>query len=232
MDRLPLRPAPSSGARKSNRRRGTLVALASALLLVAIQPLAADDDADAIIQKVQKKYESIQDASVTFTRHIQFGAMKAEQEFKGTMLMKRGDKYRIELEDQTIVTDGKSVWSFNTVNRQLLIDKYKDDPNGLSPDKVLVNIPEQYSAALLGTEKIGEHEASILKLIPRSQKTSTQWMKVWVDRDDWLMRRIQVFDVSENLTTYDVTTFRINPGVADSLFQFSAPPGVDVIDLR
>ncbi len=209
-----------------------LSASALVALLVSVHRASGDDDADAIIAKVQKKYESVQDASVAFVRHVQFGAMKAEQEFKGTLLMKRGNKYRIEMEDQTIVTDGQSVWSFNKVNRQVLIDRYKDDPNALSPDRVLVNVPERYTATLLGTENVGDRETSVLKLIPRSGKSSTQWMKVWVDRDDWLMRRIQVLDVSENLTTYDVTAISLNPGIADSVFQFNAPPGVDVIDLR
>ena len=85
----------------------------------------AGEDVKDIISKVQKKYDSIRDVSVVFVQDVQFGVTKAEQSFSGKLLMKKGNKYRIEMEQQTIVTDGKSVWSLNKVNNQLLIDNFK-----------------------------------------------------------------------------------------------------------
>ncbi|MGA2623595.1 MAG: outer membrane lipoprotein chaperone LolA [Bacteroidota bacterium] len=198
-----------------------------------------DDDPNEILSRLQKKYDKIQDATASFTQDVTFGVTKNEQSFKGTLWMKKGNKYHIEVEDQTIVTDGKSVWSYSKNTNQVLIDTYHDDPRSFSPDKVLVNVPQQYSATVLSKEGVSGGETIVLKLIPKERSshsgessTNLQWMKVWVDRDEWLMKKIQILDVSDNLTTYVIEDLKLNTGLADDQFQYQIPRGAEVIDLR
>jgi len=191
------------------------------------------DDAGEIVSKIQKKYGSLHDLSVNFTENVRFGVTKTEQNFKGKLLMKRGNHYRIDMEQQTIVTDGKSVWSYNKVNNQLFIDTYKDDPRSFSPDKVLVNIAGNYSATVLGKENLGGVETTIVKLAPKESKASLKWMKVWVDPDEMIMKQVQVLDLSENLMTYRIEKVEINKGIPDEEFSYEAPPpDASIIDLR
>ena len=130
------------------------------------------------------------------------------------------------------MNNGKSVWSFNKINNQVLIDKFKEDPKSFSPDKVLVNVPGNYNSVLLGKEKSGEQEVSILKLTPKNEKLNLKWMKIWVDNDDWLMKKIQILDISDNLMTYTLNEIKINSDIADGEFQFVVPDSINVIDLR
>jgi chaperone LolA len=163
---------------------------------------------------------------------VQFGVTKAEQSFSGKLIMKKGNRYRIDLEGQTIVTDGKSVWSYNKANQQVLIDKYRENPQSFSPDMVLVNIPENYTPTVIGKESLSGHDVSIVKLTPKSSKPVLKCMKVWVDREDWLLRKVQVLELSDNLTTYTISDIRLNTNVADSQFRFDPPEGTETIDLR
>ena len=190
------------------------------------------EDAETIIKKLQKKYDTIKDASINYTQNIQFGVTKNEQTFSGRLIMKRGNKYRIQMEQQTIITDGKSVWSVNLMNRQVVIDKYHDDPKTFSPDKIMVNVPDNYNASILGKEKLKDRELLAIKLIPKNKKSNIRWMKVWVDEDDLLMKKIQVLEVSDNLSTYTIDELKINQGISDKEFLYEAPSGIEVIDLR
>ena len=203
--------------------------VASALL--AVSGGTAGDDAASLLKQMEKKYDGIKDAAVKFTQHVSYGVTKAEQSFSGRLRMKKGNKYRVELEDQVIVTDGTSVWSFTKSNHQVVIDKYKEDPRSFSPDKVLVNVPQRYTATILGKEKVQGNETTILKLIPIDPKSNLQWMKIWVDNDR-MMKQIQILDISDNVTTYSIESITVNAGVADSEFTFTAPNDVEVIDLR
>ena len=203
-----------------------------AILLTFTLIARGGDSAEDLISRLQKKYDSIRDASVTFTQNTVFGVTHAEQTLTGRLLMKKGNKYRIETESQTTVTDGKSVWSYARVNNQVLIDTYKDDPRSFSPDKILVNVPNNYTSIVLGKEKIEGKETTIVKLTPKSVKSNLKWMKVWVDTDDWLMIKVQIFDISDNLTSYTISGTKLNTGIADSQFQFEVPRDVEVIDLR
>jgi len=202
------------------------------LFLIPIVSIYADDDAESIVSSLQKKYGDAKDLSISFVQNVQFAVTKNTQTFGGKLVMKKGNKYRIEMEQQTIVTDGTTVWTFNKANNQVFIDTYKNDSQSFSPDKILTNLPDNYTATILGKEKQGDHELTILKLIPKKSRMNIQWMKVWVDADTWAMKKIQVFDASENLWTYDVNDVQMDTGIADAQFHFDVPAGVDVIDLR
>ena len=200
-------------------------------LLVGISAAYAYDAHD-IIEHLQKKYDSIHDASIVFTQRAQFAVTKSIQEFSGSLSLKKGNKYRIELIDRTIVTDGKAVWSYTKANNQVVIDTFRDDPKSFTLERVLMSIPKNYNATVLGKEKIGVREASIVQLLPRSGRSILLWMKIWVDENEWLMRKMEIMDRSETLTTYTISEIKLNTGISDSRFQFDPPRGVEVIDLR
>jgi outer membrane lipoprotein carrier protein len=213
------------------RTKRPLLWIASLLLILGAASFRSDDAGD-ILEKMRKKYDSIHDASLTFNRHVVFGVTQSKQDFSGTLWMKKGRKYRIESEDQTIVTDGSTVWTYSRINNQVLVDRYREDSLSFTPDRILVDVPENYSAALLGEEKTATSESSVLKLVPKSEKSDLKWMKLWVDRNDWMMKRIQLLDVADNQTTYVLTGVTLNAGIPDSTFRFQPPPGVEVIDVR
>lgn len=201
------------------------------LLLPLVAVGFRGESVEDVLSKVQKKYETVHDASVNFTQHVRFGVMNTEQSFTGRFLMKKGGMYRIEGEEQTIVTDGHSVWTYSRDNHQVVVDVYRDDPKSFSPDKVLVNVPKNYYATLLPDEE-NKDDTAVLKLTPKDEKSQIKWMKVWINRADWLMRKIQLQDISDNLTTYTLSDIRLNTNLQDSVFRFSPPAGVEVIDLR
>ena len=213
-------------------RRIALFAFLPVLAVLSVLRVAAGDDAQDVLSRLQERYKSVNDASVTFSQHVLFGVTKSENSFRGTFVMKKGNKYRIELEEQTVVTDGKSLWSYSKENNQVIINAYREDPKSFSPDKVLVTAPTDYVATIVGKEPYGKRQTTILKLIPKAKRSSLRWLKVWVDDDGALMRRIQVFDASENTVTYDLDEIKLNSGIADSQFVFAPPPQAEVIDLR
>jgi outer membrane lipoprotein-sorting protein len=147
------------------------------------------------------------------------------------MVLQKGNKYRIEFSDRTIVTDGASVWSYSKTNNQVIINRYKEDSRTFSPDNVLLKIPENYQSTIIGKETTGGVATSILQLMPKAKRPNIKWMKIWVDAND-TMRKIQLFDATENTITYELSDIRLNPGLADSTFSYKAASDVEVIDLR
>jgi chaperone LolA len=202
-------------------------------LLIIISTFAfSGDDADKIISKLQNKYESIKDLTLTFTQNITFGISKMSQKIDGTIQTKKGNKYRIELEKQTVVTDGKTVWSYSHVNKQVIIDNFKDDPKSLSPDHILTNMPENYNGILIGNESVLNKQTSIIKLTPKDDKSLIKSMKVWVDLKDYIIRKVQIVDVSDNVTVYLVKSIVVNAGIKDEVFKFSIPNDAEKVDIR
>jgi len=186
-----------------------------------------------VLEKVQNVYAGIQDASADFTQTVSLSYAKLEQSFTGTVMMKKGNKYRVESQEQTLVTDGKTVWAYSPVNKQVLIDSYKENPNTLSPEQFLVGLPKNFRAALIEDSNGDQHDAYCLKLSPTSGTgRSIKSLKVWIDAADWSVRRVEYIDMNETRTIYTLSNIRFNPGIPDDRFTFTVPANVETVDLR
>jgi outer membrane lipoprotein carrier protein len=185
-----------------------------------------------ITDRLQKRYESIEDATARFSQHVKFGFSKIEQDFAGTLKMKKPHKYRIETEYQTLVTDGVTVWSYSPVNKQVLIDRYKETPDSFTPEQFLLNLPANYFASIVPQEKPGEGSMIVLKLVPKDDQSFVKSMKVWVEESSWVVRKVEMLDVNDTEKTYTVQEIKINTNLKENTFSFTPPAGTEVVDLR
>jgi outer membrane lipoprotein carrier protein len=203
-----------------------------AAVLAGVAPLVAGDSAQDVLQNVKKTFDGVNDAKLTFTQKTKFALTRLEQSSAGTLYMRKTDHYRIELEDQTVATDGVTVWSYSRANNQLLIDNYRKTERGFSPERLLAGDTGNLSSTLIGNEKLGKAETVVLKLTPKNDRSSIASLRLWIDTGEWIVRKAEVVDAGGKQTTYTIGEHRFNKGVADSLFSLSAPPGADVVDLR
>jgi chaperone LolA len=199
------------------------------LFLIIAVNIAYSQDAQEIIKNVQSKYNTIKDAQASFSQSIRYSS-GSTQSSSGTIYIQKEDKYRIESKNEVIVTDGVTSWSYSKKKKQVVIDNYKNDGNTFSPNKFLFNYPENFYSDLEGTETVSGLECYLLKLSPR-HKGSVKSAKIWVDKDDNLIRKITI-NSSESTTTYTLKKITLDAGLGSSKFSFSPPEGVEVIDLR
>ena len=186
-----------------------------------------------VLEKVQEAYSNVEDASAGFTQTVSLKYAKIEQTYTGTVMMKKGNRYRIESQEQTLVTDGATVWAYSPVNKQVLIDLYKENPNTFSPEQFLVGLPKNFRAALVDDNGADVHAAYTLKLSPKSGASKfVKSLKVWIDDTDWSIRGVEYIDMNETRTFYSLKDVRFNTGIPDERFTFAVPDHVEVVDLR
>jgi outer membrane lipoprotein carrier protein len=200
-------------------------------LLAAAATSGVAQTAEDVLGSVRAKYETIQDAQLTFTQRSTFAGSRVEQFVSGTLLLKKKHMYRVELEGQTIVTDGKTVWSYSRPTNQVLIDLFHAETRGLTPERILTGDTEEYTATVLEHEA-GGGELIALKLVPRPDRTAGGIIRLWVDAKSWLIRKAMLVDDGGKVTLYTVNDIRINTGIPSSRFVYEIPEGVEVVDLR
>ena len=208
----------------------------SVLMLLVLATIVVGQQKEPTVQEItermQRRQEMIDDATAEFTQHVKFGFSKIEQTFDGTLRMKKPNKYRIESEYQTLVTDGSTVWAYSPVNNQVLIDRYKENQNSISPEKFLLNIPSAYYATLLGRDRLGDLQTLTLKLVPKDDRSFVKSVKVWVEDGTWIVQKVSIVDVNETETTYTIKNIKLNTNIKETMFTFTAPSGTEVVDLR
>lgn len=211
-------------------RKGIVRALATLLVVLPLS-YALSIDARDIIENVQEQYDDLTDASITFQQTVRFRVSRAEQSVKGTLNFKKPNKYRIETEDRIVVTDGKTSWSYNRKNRQVVIDTYKPDAHALSPERLLLQYPKDFYSTLVGEEQIGKLNCYVLKLTPKEDNSFATALKTWVSKD-WYIRKVEVTDINGAVTTYMIETLAVDRKLQDSMFEFQIPDKSEIIDLR
>ncbi len=207
----------------------------SALVLLMCASLGislAQEKAEDVLEKVRKRYDAVTDAEIRFSQKVRFPMTNVEQQTSGTLFVKKKEKYRVEMDDQVIVTDGQTIWSYSAANNQVVIDRFKQDEQSLSPEKILIGTPDNFTATVVGEEKAGGFETIVLKLVPKDEQSFIHSLRLWVDEKEWMIRQVEVIDLSEKQTMYAVLQVRTNTGLPDSRFVYTIPKGADVVDLR
>lgn len=182
--------------------------------------------------RMQRRYDMVDDASASFTQSIKLGYANVEQSFKGSVVFKKPKRYRLESEHQTLVTDGVTVWAYAPANKQVIVDTYKEQRNSVSPEEFLLSLPTSYYATVVSRETIGGDATVVLKLLPKDDRSFVRSVRLWVVESSAEVRRIQIIDQNETETTYAIESTRLNTNVSDATFSFSAPAGTEIVDLR
>ncbi len=203
------------------------------LLAAAVQIGGAQQRTIAeVTEKMQRRYDMTDNIVAQFTQQVKFGFSTLQQKFSGTLTMKKPKMYKVESEHQTLVTDGSTVWAYSPVNKQVVIDRYKENQNSISPDHFLLNLPQNYYSTLLGTETDSSGKLVLLKLVPKDDRSFVKSVKLWVVEGAWEVRRITIIDVNDTETTYNIDRLTLNTTIADAVFSFTPPAGTEIVDLR
>jgi outer membrane lipoprotein carrier protein len=185
-----------------------------------------------VTDHMQNRYEMIDDATASFSKHVKLGFSDLEQTYSGKIMIKKPSKLRMEAENETIVTDGVTVWLYSPVNNQVIMDKYKENQNSISPENFLLNLPQNYYGTLLAVAKERNLPTATIKLVPKDDRSFVKSVKIVVEQGTWNVRTIIVLDVNDTETTYTIKDLKLNTNLNDKTFVYTPPPGVEVVDLR
>ncbi|MCK6601405.1 MAG: outer membrane lipoprotein carrier protein LolA [Bacteroidetes bacterium] len=201
-------------------------------LLVSFSLMFGGLSAKEVLEKVRKSYDSMKDASAEFDQVVQFKVSRLNQKLAGKIAIKKKDKMRLETEEQMLITDGTTSWTYSILNEKVIVDRFDPESSELSPSRFFIEFPKDFLIEVLGEENFAGMNTYKLKLTPKNPDNFIQEMKLWVDDDDWYVRQIEVSDINGSTTLYRLKQLQINKGIPDQYFQFSAPKNVEVIDLR
>lgn len=205
----------------------------SLFLLIFLIQTSFGQDVEDIIEDVQETYDDVKDMSASFKRVESFKITGSVNETTGKIYIKDGTMYRFESEDQIIVTNGKTVWTYNAITKQLIIDNVRKDSGALLPRDMLFKYPKEYYSTLLNEENIDGILMYVVKLDPRENVHGyIKSMKIWVDDDDYYIHRIETTDLNDNISKFEIGNIAVNNNLKDDFFTFKASEEMQVVDMR
>ena len=193
---------------------------------------ALSQSADEIVQRVEKKYQSFKTFSAEFEETFSWTLAKKSRTSTGQFFIKKPDRFRLETEKQIVSSDGKTVWRYAIPDSQVFVTDAESDSDFPLLKDLLFDYVENYSHMLLGEEKLHDAECYRLKLIPKEEDSYVTEMMVWIDKKEWLTRKVEYTDIQRNVTTYLLTDVKRNKKIDDNIFVFHIPEGIEIIDTR
>lgn len=192
-----------------------------------------DAKALEILEAMSAKYKSFTSFEANITSSMTNETEGIKEEFKGKITVKSG-KFRLVMEDQEIINNGTTVWTYLPAAKEVNIDNYDPDADEINPSKIYDLYKKGFKYLYLEDQTENGVACEVVDLVP--EKKDAQYFKIRMNigKKDRSIQSWTMFDRSGNRYKYTITKFTPNVTVADTFFSFDPKkyPGVEIIDLR
>ncbi len=174
-------------------------------------------------EKIKNKITKPECIYIEFVQNAKIGGNKAGSSFKAKLFFKKENMYKVEFKKNIIVCNGKTLWNYNKDFNRVVINS-PDDEN------TIFNVQKLFEE--LNTYKITENsEKKMIILEAKNLNTSFKKVKIFYDKD-FSIEKLELFDLTDNITEVEIKKIKYNENYSDGFFEFTAPKGSQVIDLR
>lgn len=177
-----------------------------------------------IIQKIEKKYNSIESIQAPFTQVYTAAGFTKGLKHEGKVFLQKGGKMRWKYtkpEKKDIISDGKTLWIYKEEDNDVIsYDTFSEmrAASGLSflwgEGKITSDFSYRYQGEV---EKF-----HIFYLIPKKKLGETKSITIAVYRDDFLVHQVRILDNMGNENKIEFGKITLNKNFPNSLFVYKA----------
>lgn len=192
-----------------------------------------DPKALEILEAMSKKYKAIPTFEANITTGLVNESEGVKEEFKGKITVK-GDKFRLLLDDQEIINNGTTVWTYLPSAKEVNIDNFDPSSDDVNPTKIFDMYKKGFKYLYLADKTEGGVVCEEIDLVPEKKDPQYFKIKMMIVKKDKSIQSWTMFDKAGNRFIYTITKFNPNIKLDDSFFTFDPKkyPGIEVIDLR
>lgn len=191
-----------------------------------------DAKATAMLDEVSSKTKSYKSVKAEFTYTMENKQAKINEAKSGTLLL-AGDKYRLTAAGQTVISDGKTIWTYIKESNEVQVNSADDKDDAMTPSKLLSSYNKNYKSKIIKDKSVTDPNLESIELIPNTIKNIQKAVLV-VDKMKKQVKSFTLYDKNGNIFSYKIQKFLTDIPVTTADFSFDAAkyPGVEVIDMR
>jgi len=183
---------------------------------------------ESVINKIASYNNFVADLSYTMVNT----EMDIDEKKTGKIYVS-GDKYRIEMPEQTIISDGKTLWTYLEDSQEVMVSNMEDNDESISPTKILTSYDKNYDARFSKDATYKNSNLKLIELKPTEGKNFEK-MSVLINQKKLELENFSVYDKNGNVFTYHIINMKPNTDLPADTFTFDEKkyPGVEVVDMR
>jgi outer membrane lipoprotein carrier protein len=196
-------------------------------------PSLPDLSAEAIAERVQGFYDGAKTFQAQFSQRYTIFAYNKKKESQGRVAFVKPGKmsWRYTNNGNRVVSDGRLLKVYEADNKQLY-----EQPVGKSAYPAALSfllgegkLTGSFAIKKLNAQTLDFKGGYVLLAIPREPTPAYQKMLLYVDGKTFQVRRVLLIDAQKNKNVFDFSEPIVNLPVPPNEFQFTTPPGTQVI---
>jgi outer membrane lipoprotein carrier protein len=218
------------------KRTFTALILGLALLAPAVGKAGSAEPSNVteLISAVEATYGSASSIRADFTQVQKSVATGTETRSHGHLSAERPRKLRIESGEmgqpiqQTIVSDGKTLWVYTTKDKQVIQMPETGDSNGMGILlEDLGKIGQLFDVTLVPQVPATKPSYTV-QLVPKTPGAFKS-VKLTMSKQKYVVQDLEIVNQMDDVTQMSFTMVRMNQDIPDTEFNFVAPPGTNVV---
>jgi outer membrane lipoprotein carrier protein len=192
-------------------------------------------DADEILRRAERAYAQLTTLRAKFHQTLEIPALEQRREGRGTIYQKKPDFFLMKFDQPAgdfVLADGEHFWMYtpSTQTPQAIRTPMERTPEGADLHRQFVRgASERYVPTYVKADTLAGRRAHVIALVPKFDSPLTL-VRVWIDAQDHLIRRFEMWEESGTRRTVELRDLEVGAPIADSLFRWTPPKGVQVVD--
>jgi chaperone LolA len=202
-----------------------LAIAAFAFCVLFSSALYAGDAAHDLLSRIVDRYSH---ASGVVAKFAEEGA---GDNVHGTITFKGKDKFRLELDDKTIVCNGKVIWIYTPSQNRVTIDAYHQKSNSLTPEFFIAKVPDNAHARIL-EQGSGKYTRMLLEPPTEDAWGFIKSLTIDVEESNATIHKVEIASQDSAPRVITIQSLKLDTKPAESTFEFTPPKDATVVDLR
>ena len=205
------------------------ISIISLFILMILFPrlLFSQWDVNSVHEKLKSKYGNINTMITNFL-------LRGNNKLNGTLTAKAGNKFKIQIYDRQIISNGATIWVYSEKENRVVISNFDESASSNSLERIFYKFIEFYKVSKISKEQKSNRKTLIvaeLEPIDRNKIiASTNKLTLWLDPNDFT---IETFKIQGDETEiWDLDNLILNKKIPDKLFEFKLPKDCEVVDIR
>jgi outer membrane lipoprotein carrier protein len=189
-------------------------------------------DLDSFLRAVESRYNGARTLSVQFEQKYRAPGQMQRVE-SGALTLRKPGRMRWQYTSpagKLLVSDGKRVWFYLPENRRAEWSKVKESEDLRTPLAFLLGKLD-FKREFGDFEMNEDNGAVVVKATPRTDRMPYARVEFTVGAGA-VIRRLQITGVDRSINEFAFAGETLNPPLSDSQFEFKAPQGVEVVEVR
>ena len=187
-----------------------------------------DEKAEKILKDLSANTKSYSYMDVDFDFNFINTSQDINESQKGNIKINQ-NKFRLDLNQQLIISDDSIQWIYLKESNELQIMEYDSQDEMISPNKLFTIYENGYKSQYIELKE-NNH---IIDLFP-IESNEFKNIQLHIDQDKIQLKKIILFDKNGGSFSYSITKFIADKEIDENAFRFNEAnyPDLEIIDLR